>query len=92
MIAGVVILIGVLLPVGWRYSSQNSKPAPAARESLVPVTAVTARRENVPEVIDTVGTVQSIDAISVQSQANGPIVKVAFEPGQEVKKGQECCS
>ena len=89
VIAGVVILIGVLLPVGWRYSSQNSKSAPAAQEPSVPVTAATAKRQDVPEVIDTVGTVQSIDAISVQSQASGPIVKIAFNPGDEVKKGQE---
>ncbi|MFZ3308284.1 MAG: efflux RND transporter periplasmic adaptor subunit [Xanthobacteraceae bacterium] len=48
-----------------------------------------AQRQNVPDIVDAIGTVQSIDNVSVQAQVNGPIIKIAFTPGQDVKKGQE---
>ena len=42
-----------------------------------------------PEIVNAIGTVQSIDNVSVQAQVNGPIVKIEFTPGQDVKQGQE---
>ena len=42
-----------------------------------------------PEIVNAIGTVQSIDNVSLQAQVNGPIVKVEFTPGQDVKQGQE---
>lgn len=57
--------------------------------TAVPVTAEAAKRQDVPELIETIGSVESIDAIAIQSQANGPIVKIEFQPGQDVKQGQE---
>ena len=56
--------------------------------AAVPVTAAVAIRQDVPNVISTIGTVQ-IDSIAIQSQVSGPIVKIEFSPGQDVKKGQE---
>jgi len=48
-----------------------------------------AIRQDVPNIIDTIGTVQSIDIVSIQAQVYGAIVKIEFKPGQDVKKGQE---
>ena len=42
-----------------------------------------------PEIVNAIGTVQSIDNVSVQAQVNGPIIKIEFTPGQDVKQGQE---
>jgi multidrug efflux system membrane fusion protein len=43
----------------------------------------------VPEIVSALGTVQSIDSIAVQARVNGPIVKIEFAAGQDVKEGQE---
>jgi membrane fusion protein, multidrug efflux system len=87
IIGGGIAVIAVIV-FGVRELSGRT-PSGATTPAAVPVTAALARRENVPNLINTIGTVQSIDAISVQSQVSGPIVKIEFTPGQEVKKGQE---
>ncbi len=88
VIGVVFVLAAVAAGVWWL---DGSKPSAAARKAAqpLPVTATTAIRQDVPEIYDTIGTVQSIDPIAIQSQVNGPIVKIEFQPGQEVKKGQE---
>src|SRR5271163_4503375 len=63
-------------------------PAPAAPPP-VPVTAARATRQSVPNIVSALGTVQSIDSVAVQAQVNGPIVKIEFTPGQDLKQGQE---
>jgi membrane fusion protein, multidrug efflux system len=68
----------------------DSQPAAQINtNAAVPVTAATALREDVPTIVSVLGTVQSIDIISVQARVNGPIVKVEFTPGQDVKENQE---
>jgi membrane fusion protein, multidrug efflux system len=57
--------------------------------AAVPVTATVALRENVPNIVSVLGTVQPIDIVSVQARVNGPIVKVEFTPGQDVTENQE---
>jgi multidrug efflux system membrane fusion protein len=91
IIIGLAIVIGVTLEV--RHVSGSApaggsdavNPAPNAE----PVTAATATRQDVPEIIDAVGTVQSIDSVSVQPRVTGRIEKIEFTPGQDIKKGQE---
>jgi multidrug efflux system membrane fusion protein len=43
----------------------------------------------VPEIVDAIGTVQSIDSVSIQPRVTGTIEKIEFTPGQNVKQGQE---
>jgi multidrug efflux system membrane fusion protein len=66
-------------------SNEAAHPAPAA----VPITASIATRENVPEIVNAIGTVQSIDSVAVQPRVTGAIEKIEFAPGQPVKQGQE---
>jgi membrane fusion protein, multidrug efflux system len=86
-VVGVALLI-VLAALWARQRSGAAAPSIGAPPA-VPVTAATAARTDVPNVIETIGTVQSIDLVAVRSQVNGPIVKIEFTPGEEVKKGQE---
>lgn len=82
----------VLALVGFGVHQLNGA-APAARPpaaaSAVPVTAATATRQDVPEIVDAIGTVQSIDSVSIEPRVTGTIEKIEFAPGQEVKQGQE---
>jgi len=89
-IVGFLAFLG-MVALGVGQLSGTSPPANGENtsEAAVPVTAAIAVRKDVPETINTIGTVQSMDSIAIQSQVNGPIVKVEVTPGQEVKKGQE---
>jgi multidrug efflux system membrane fusion protein len=90
IILALAIIAGVT--VGVRLFTRNSQPAGNAGSpvaSSVPVTAATATREDVPEIIDAVGNVQSIDSVSVLPRVTGVIQKIEFTPGQDVKQGQE---
>jgi multidrug efflux system membrane fusion protein len=58
--------------------------APAA----VPVTAAIAARQDVPDYVQALGTVQSMDSVSVVPRVTGQIQQMLFTPGENVKKGQ----
>jgi multidrug efflux system membrane fusion protein len=82
-----MIIAGVL------QLSSSTSPASgagtAAAQVAIPVTAAIATRKDVPDIVNAIGTVQSIDAVDVQPRVSGSIVKVEFTPGQDVKRGQE---
>ncbi len=82
----------VLALVAFGVRQLNVPPPTAGRAataSAVPVTAATATRQDVPEIVDAIGTVQSIDSVSIQPRVTGTIDKIEFTPGQNVKQGQE---
>src|SRR6202012_4518628 len=60
-----------------------------AGEPPVPVTAGFAARQDVPNAVSELGTVQSLENVSIQARVSGPIVKIEFTPGEDVKEGQE---
>lgn len=79
----VVIVVAARLVIG--RSGHTTSAPPAA----VPVTAAIATRQDVPEILNALGTVQSIDSVNVVSRVMGTIQKIEFTPGQIVKQGQE---
>ncbi len=54
----------------------------------VPVTVATAERRPVPFELSATGTVEPLQTVAVQPQVSGPIVRIAFTEGQDVRKGQ----
>ena len=64
--------------------AQEATPPPAR----VPVTVGLAARRAVPYELLATGTVEPIQTVAVQAQVSGPIVRIAFREGQDVKKGQ----
>jgi len=83
---GAVAVLAIAAAGVWHFRNTQ---APVTAPPPVPVTAAVAPRQNVPEIVSELGTVQAIDSVAVQAQVNGPIIKVEFAPGQDVKKGQE---
>jgi membrane fusion protein, multidrug efflux system len=83
--AAIMLVLAIVLLI---YVRGHGNPPPHTA-ALVPVTGGEARRQNVPDIISQIGTVQSIDSVSAQARVNGPIVKIEFTPGQDVKEGQE---
>lgn len=86
-VSGAVLVVAIIGGAAVHYFR---RPGPAPEPPPpIPVMAGVAERQNVPDVVDTIGTVQSIDSVSVQAQVNGPIIKIEFTPGQDVQHGQE---
>lgn len=87
IIVGLVVIAAVVAGIRAHGSRTPSTAAPAS--VAVPVTAAYAARRDVPDIVDTIGTVQSIDSVAVQPRVTGAIEKIEFTPGQDVKQGQE---
>lgn len=88
IIAGLIVLI--IIGFGVHSLSDRSSGAPKGNPpAAVPVTAAVAARNDVPEIVNAIGNVQSIDSVSVLPRVTGTIEKIEFKPGQDVKKGQE---
>jgi membrane fusion protein, multidrug efflux system len=86
------VMIALVAAVVRHFSSGqagNENSAIAAANATVPVTATIATRQDVPDLISTVGMVQSIDSVAIQPRVTGVIQKIGFTPGQDVKQGQE---
>lgn len=88
---GIFILLALLGGgiAGWRWlggesSAQAAHPAPPAE---VPVTTTTAKVQDVPVLLDGLGTVQALNTVEIKAQVNGVIVALPAHEGQEVHKG-----
>lgn len=64
---------------GNNYRSYSSMP--------VPVKAVKVVRADLPVHLRAIGTVTPMNTVTVRSRVEGELLKLAFEEGQEVKKG-----
>lgn len=67
-----------------KTTGQNlrSKPAP-----VIVVNTMRVRERDIPVYLDGIGTVQAYFTVAVQSQVDGQLLRVHFQEGQEVKKG-----
>ena len=82
------LLVVVLGVIAARLLIHRGRPTKTA-EQPVPVSAAVANRQDVPETINALGTVKSIDSVNIVPRVMGTIQKIEFTPGQEVKQGQE---
>ncbi|MHB2169670.1 efflux RND transporter periplasmic adaptor subunit [Alsobacter sp. R-9] len=60
---------------------------PGGAQRVVPVVVGKAQRQPMPVRFDTIGTVQTIAAVTVRSRVESQIIKVNFEDGAQVKQG-----
>jgi membrane fusion protein, multidrug efflux system len=91
----VVLIIGcfaILAAAGFGYWNWGKGPdkAQAARKpshAAVPVSVVTASRQDVPIYLTGLGTVQALFTVALHTQVDGKLQNVFFKEGQRVKKG-----
>src|SRR5579863_658443 len=88
IIAGLALIIAIGIGVR-EFGDRAPQSAAAHPPPEVPVTAAVATRKDVPEIVNAIGNVQSIDSVSVLPRVTGAIEKIEFSPGQDVKQGQE---
>jgi multidrug efflux system membrane fusion protein len=86
--------LAVLAVVAYRVlanrgdAAPSGTPAAAGRSAPpVPVSAVAARRGDMPVYLSALGTVTAFNTVVVKSRVDGQIVRVAFEEGQRVEQG-----
>lgn len=60
---------------------------PATADRVVPVIAVPVAQKDMPIYLDGIGNVIASQTVTVHTQVDGRIDKIAFKEGQEVKKG-----
>ena len=75
--------------LGYWYWLQGPDPAHAARpaRSAVPVSVVTASRQDVPIYLTGLGTVQALFTVGIHAQVDGKLQEVFFKEGQRVSRG-----
>ncbi|QZN99027.1 biotin/lipoyl-binding protein [Chenggangzhangella methanolivorans] len=88
-IALVSVAIAAAAGVGvWHFQRDAGGAAPAPRpKPAIPVTAVEARRADVPLVLSGLGVIQPLNVVTVRSRVDGEVVELAYEEGREVKEG-----
>ena len=89
-----VLLLIVLLVVLWRFlGDKAATPGGGGRGGrggageVVPVEVATVTQQDVPIQIKGIGNTEALSTVAVRSQIEGTLMRVAFTPGQEVKKG-----
>lgn len=89
-----IIIVACAGGVGWyaiskraAANSQNVQPPANGADKGVPVVAVVAAQRDVPIYLDGLGTVQAYQTVTIRTQVDGQIVKIAFKEGQDVHKG-----
>ncbi len=84
---GGMLCLGLLglwwLGIGAGVPHAAAQVAPSA----IPVTEGVVTAQDVPQYLEGIGTVQAFNMVTIKTQVDGAIVKVAFTEGQEVRKG-----
>jgi multidrug efflux system membrane fusion protein len=65
----------------------GAPPAASAEARIIPVTVAAAAQRDLPVYLEGLGNALPLATVTVKSQVDGRLDKVAFQEGQEVKKG-----
>src|SRR6516162_10113933 len=88
LFAGIVIVVAAIGGyAGWHYRWSHNPSAMTLAAAAVPVATATAQRADVPIYLTGLGTVQAFNTVTIRTQVDGQLFRVAFTEGQEVKTG-----
>lgn len=82
-----IVLVGGFSYYRHRGASGGKPPGQAAQDNGVPVQAAAAETADVPIYLDSLGTVQALNTVTVKTRVEGQIVQIAFTEGQMVREG-----
>lgn len=87
-----LLLIAAIGGIGWFILQPAPPPASrggrgGADDGPVPVLAAKAERRAMPIIVESLGTVQALNIVTVRSEVDGRLIEIAFKDGQDVKAG-----
>jgi membrane fusion protein, multidrug efflux system len=87
-LAPLIVLAVAALAGWWLYTKQTAPPPPRQNARLVtPVVAVPAVKGDIDIILSQLGTVTPLATVTIKSQISGQLVRVAYQEGQMVTKG-----
>lgn len=84
-VAGIAIALGAAAQTG--FSPLARAQSTEAPDESTPVTAVIAKRQDVPEYARGIGTVQAYRSVLIRARVDGTLDTIFFHEGQEVHPG-----
>lgn len=88
-LGGVGLLVLLAAVVAWRLGLDSGVSHAKAQipSPAVPVTPGVVIARDMPVYLQGIGTVQAFNSVTIETRVSGPVVRVAFTEGQEVKQG-----
>jgi membrane fusion protein, multidrug efflux system len=87
-IPAIVVGLGIIAGLSWWLLRPAPQPPVSGRVSgATPVLVTTVQTGDINVTINALGTVTSLATVTIKSQISGQLVRIAFEEGQIVKKG-----
>ncbi len=86
VIAAVLIVVAISVAL-WRGKSGEASENKHDASAAVPVTVTQVQERDVPHLISSIGTVQSLQTVVVRPQITGVVTEVSFKEGQIVERG-----
>ncbi|MGH7057791.1 MAG: efflux RND transporter periplasmic adaptor subunit, partial [Acetobacteraceae bacterium] len=88
LLVGLIVLAVIAGAIVWAHPWGGKRTATSFAAPPQPVGVATATTGAMPVTLNALGTVTPIAAVTVQSRVDGELMKVGFQEGQMVKKGQ----
>jgi multidrug efflux system membrane fusion protein len=86
----VLVLLAAAVAVGWWFYQREGAQSPARRgyeAAVVLVVAAPAATGDIDIALNALGTVTSPATVTIRSQISGQLVRIAYQEGQMVNKG-----
>jgi multidrug efflux system membrane fusion protein len=90
LLVSIVLLAGLLGGSIWAvraYRPGLEKADKNAGDEKIPASVATAKQQDFPVFLDSLGNVQAWNTVTVRTRVDGEIQKIAFDEGQFVKQG-----
>ena len=87
-VVGITAIVGIGLYAGAGAFSDRSVARPGAVQNIpVPVVTVRVKRQDVPELVEGIGTIQAYYSVMIRARVDGTLMRVPVKEGQEVNEG-----
>lgn len=84
----VIVVVLLALPKIMPKQPKNVTSRAAGKGAPIKVTVFVTKKENLEENIQVAGNIIAMEAVDLRSETQGRVVKIFFDEGSEVKKGQ----
>ncbi|MCX5802646.1 MAG: efflux RND transporter periplasmic adaptor subunit [Proteobacteria bacterium] len=82
----IAVIVVALIVVVYGYMSKKKPPPPEQRG--VPVLVGKAVQKTMPVIVESIGTVEAYNTVTIISRVMGQLLKIHFKEGQDVRKGE----